>query len=184
MMKGMQLLFCHIVSTEASASRLFVNSRRINSTCHYALRELFDKSFVEERARISLVVTLRYVGAAIGASDGEYSSTPRIYGSTLSCPLRDYHRHHPATGQSGILFSKLPRLNQRIALNGALLVIPPFLLSPATPFRPFHAWIIHILDSILQGGLSLWKSVRNTGPDYNSVHRATRGENTEPLLPD
>lgn len=135
MMKGMQLLFCHIVPTEASASRLFVNSRRINPPCHYALRELFDKSFVEEWARISLVVTLRYVHAAIGASDGEYSSTPRIYGSTLSCPLGDYHRHHPATGQSGILFSKLPRLNQRIALNGALLVIPPFLL-PRRPFPP------------------------------------------------
>jgi len=185
MMKGMQLLFCHIVSTEASAPRLFVNSRRINSPCHYALRESFDKSFVEKWARISLVVTLRYVDPTIGASDEEYSSTPRIYGSTLSCPFshRLYHRHHPATGQSGILFSKLPRLNQRIALNGALLVIPPF-LPPCRPFPPVHAWIIHILDSILQGGPSLWKSVRNTGPDYNSVHRATRGENSEPLLPD
>lgn len=69
MMKGMQLLFCHIVPAEASAPRLFVNSRRINSLCHYALRESFDKSFVEERSRISLVVTLRYVDATIGASE-------------------------------------------------------------------------------------------------------------------
>jgi len=86
-----------------------------------------------------LVVTLRYVDATIGASDEEYSSTSRIYGSTLSCPFshRLYHRHHPATGQSGILFSKLPRLNQRIALNGALLVIPPLSSLPAAPFRPF-----------------------------------------------
>lgn len=49
-----------------------------------------------------------------------------VYDSTLSCPTGDYyHRHHPATGQSGILFSKLPRLNQCIALNGVLLVTPP-----------------------------------------------------------
>lgn len=163
MMKGMQLLFCHIVSTEASAPRLFVNSRRINSPCHYALRVSFDKSFVR-RNDCGFLSSLRYdtSTAAIGASDREYSSTPRIYGPTLSCPLGDYHRHHPATGQSEILFSKLPRLNQRIALNGALLVIPSFLL-PCRPFPPVHPWIIHILDSILQGGPSLWKSVRNTG---------------------
>lgn len=50
--------------------------------------------------------------------------------------LGNYHRQHPATGQSGILFSKLPRLNQRIALNGALLVIPPSspTLLPSSPF--------------------------------------------------
>jgi len=136
MMKGMQLLFCHIIPTEASAPRLFVNSRRINSCCHYALRESFDKSFVEKRSRISLVVTFAIHRRNV-RRDREYSSTPRICGSTLSCQLVDYHRHHPATGQSGILFSKLPRLNQRIALNGALLVIPPFLL-PCRPFPPVH----------------------------------------------
>lgn len=90
--------------------------------------------------------------------------------------LGNYHRQHPATGQSGILFSKLPRLNQRIALNGVLLVIPPssLILLPSSP--TIHAWIIHTLDSILHGGPTLWKSVRNTGSDYNSVHRAARAE--------
>lgn len=30
-----------------------------------------------------------------------------------------------------------------------------------------------------RGSETLWKSVRNTGPDYNSAHRTTRAENTE-----
>lgn len=78
MMKGMQLLFCHIVPTEASAPRLFVNSQRINSPCHYALRESFDKSFVEERSWISLV-TLRYIGATIGARATRNTRAHRVY---------------------------------------------------------------------------------------------------------
>jgi hypothetical protein len=91
-MKGMQLLFCHILRTEASAPRLSREfPRRINSLAS------LDKSFAEgERPRDAPTIA-------------EYSSTPCIYGPTLSCPFADYrHRHRPATGQSGILFTAAP----------------------------------------------------------------------------
>ena len=162
MMKGMQLLFCHIVPTEASAPRLFVNSRRINaSRCHYALRESsFDKSFVEKRSRISLIVTFAIHRRDDVRRDKEYSGTPRI------CTWLDAFlpRQNSSTttvttlaiGQSGILFSKLPRLNQRIALNGALLVNPPFSSFPAAPFRPFtHELFISSTQLNARGSVSL-----------------------------
>jgi len=79
-------------------------------------------------------------------------------------------------------FYSLPRLNQRIALNGALLVIP----SPSYPFlpvgRPLAAgsrmnYSYARLNSA-RGSGSLEVSHRNAGPDYNSAHRATRAPKT------
>lgn len=111
---------------------LFTNSERINilSAGYYAQqRESFDKSFVaRERSRILRVADASSMRAGRWRV---FEHTVYMYTSTLSCfPARaTTHRQHPATGQSGILFSKPPRLNQRIALNGALLVIPPFPFS-------------------------------------------------------
>lgn len=126
-MKGMQLLFCHVVRTEVSAPRLFTNSRRINILLrYYAQRESFDKSFVEKRSRI--------LRRWMRQCERRWIFEHTVYiARRFLARLGNYHRQHPATGQSGILFSKLPRLNQRIALNGALLVIPPPPSSPS-PF--------------------------------------------------
>lgn len=65
-----------------------------------------------------------------------------------------------------------------------LLVVNP---SPARFSSRLRGWIIHCLDSILQGGPALWKSVRNTGPDYNRAHpvvreRAVKTLKTSPRL--
>lgn len=123
----------------------------------------FDKSFVAYERSRSLVRNIR---------------AHRIYGSTLSCPPGNYHRHHPATGQSRILFSKLPRLNQRIALNGALLVIPP---SPPCSDSPSCPPLRQFTHELFIPSAQFCKEVRLSGSqseiqvrDYNSAHRAVK----------
>ena len=106
-----------------------------------------------------------------------------VYDSTLSCPFANHRRHHPATGQSEILFSKPPRLNQCIALNGVLLVTPLPLPRAPTPAQAVHSRMNYScprLNSARGSRLSGSQS-EITGPDYNSARPAVRRPSVKTL---
>ena len=95
----------------------------------------------------------------VGRTRNKQGFLTTVY-SRINAFLR-FRSHHPADGQSEILFSKLPRLNQCIALNGVLLLPRPPTIKMNYSYTRLNS---------ARGSDCLEVSQKYTGPDYNSAH--------------